>query len=65
MAGMTNDNPEDNPLLKGPAKEFAAFCKADQAHRRNSDPGFNAELYDEAVALVLNRLAAFRRNSRG
>jgi hypothetical protein len=65
MAGMTNDNPEDNPLLKGPAKEFAAFCEADRAHRRNSDPAFNAELYEEAVALVLNRIAALRRDTRG
>ncbi len=65
MALTTNDNLDPEARLKGPAKEFAAFCETDRAHRRNSDPRFDAGLYDEAVALVLDRLAAFRRDAQG
>jgi hypothetical protein len=64
MALPTDNDPDQVVPSKGPAREFAAFCEMDRAHRRNADPQFNAELYDEAVALVLDRLTAFKKDVR-
>lgn len=64
MDSSTESNPVDSAELKGPAKEFAAFCETECAHRRHTDPNFDLELFDDAVALVLERLAAFKKEDQ-
>jgi hypothetical protein len=64
MASLTiNNNPVQSARIKGPTAEFAVFCDSERAHRRNADPDFDPVLYDEAVALVLDRLAAAKRDT--
>ncbi|MGH8501008.1 MAG: hypothetical protein ACREVE_00780 [Gammaproteobacteria bacterium] len=60
-ASTTNNNRSQSVRSKGPTAEFAAFCDSERAHRRNADPNFDAALYDQAVALVLDRLAAIKK----
>lgn len=62
MASPNDNDLDDSARSKGPAREIAAFFRTDRAHRRNADPSFNAGLYDEAVALILDRIAAFRKD---
>ncbi|GEM_PF-1067524 len=59
----TNNNPIQNAPIKGPTAEFAVFCDSERAHRRNADPSFDPVIYDEAVELVLDRLAAITRDT--
>jgi hypothetical protein len=61
MASPTASRPIDHAGLKGPAKEFATFCETERAHRRHMDPNFDAQSFDDAVALILERLAAFKK----
>ncbi len=65
MTLPTDSHPDETIPSKGPAREFAAFCAADKAHRRNAEPGFDEQFYDEAVALVIDRLAALQKDTRG
>jgi hypothetical protein len=64
MASTPNNNPVESAQLKGPVREFAAFCETEREHRRNADPNFDAELYNKAVILVLDRLAAFKKEAQ-
>ncbi len=59
----TNNNQIQSAPNKGPTAVFAVFCDSERAHRRNADPNFDPVLYDEAVALVLDRLAATTRDT--
>jgi hypothetical protein len=64
MALSTNTYAAESAQLKGPAKDFVAFCETERAHRRNADPNFDTRLFDEAVKLVLDRLAAFKKEEQ-
>lgn len=55
--GTPVPNRHADPRPVGPARDFAAFCELDRERRRNSDDDFDAELFDEAAALVVGRLA--------
>ena len=48
----------DSADLKGPARDFADYCRAEKDRRMNSDTSFDVELFDEAVELVLRKLGA-------
>jgi hypothetical protein len=41
----------------GPARDFASFSELERERRRNSDKDFNAQIFHEAVALVLGKIA--------
>ncbi|MEA2079141.1 MAG: hypothetical protein U9P00_04660 [Pseudomonadota bacterium] len=43
---------------RSPATEFAAFCAAERERRSNADPDFDAEVYDEAVELIVHKVEA-------
>ncbi|MBA2491532.1 MAG: hypothetical protein ACR2KU_06685 [Gammaproteobacteria bacterium] len=62
-SSTTHNNRIQSARIKGPTAEFAVFCDSERAHRRNTDPNFDPALYDEAVALVLDRLAATTRDT--
>lgn len=64
MALSTDNYAAESAPLKGPAKDFVAFCETERAHRRNADPNFDIGLFDEAVKLVLDRLAAFKKEEQ-
>ncbi|WP_418318108.1 hypothetical protein [Piscinibacter sakaiensis] len=42
------------------ATEFAAFCVAERERRSNSDQDFDAEVFDEAVQLIVHKLQALK-----
>lgn len=48
----------DSRALRGPARDFAAFCERELERRRDSEPDFDPTLYDEAVRLVMQKLVA-------
>jgi len=43
---------------RSPATEFVAFCTAERERRGNADPDFDAEVFDEAVQLIVHKLEA-------
>jgi len=45
-------------VARNPATEFAAFCAAERERRSNADSGFDAEVFDEAVELIVHKLEA-------
>jgi hypothetical protein len=63
MASMTHENSAASAQFEEPIKNFIAFCETERAHRRNADPNFDAERFDKAVQLVVDRLAAFKREN--
>ncbi len=64
MTDQPNQQPPPDARQPGPARDFAAFCELDRERRRNSDDGFDPNLFDEAVTLVLDRLEA-RKTGEG
>ncbi|NOY16044.1 MAG: nodulation protein E [Gammaproteobacteria bacterium] len=52
------EKPLSQSDLKGPARDFADFCKAEFERRRNSDSPFDESSYQEAMELVLRKLVA-------
>lgn len=62
-SSTTNNNRVQSGRPKGPTAEFAAFCDSERAHRRNADPNFDSALYDHAVVLVMDRLAAIKKET--
>jgi hypothetical protein len=64
MALSTTYFAAESAQLKGSAKDFVAFCETERAHRRNVDPNFDSEIFDEAVRLVLDRLAVFKKEEQ-
>lgn len=61
MASSADSNLVDSAGLKGPATEFIAFCETERTHRRNADPEFDPRLFEDAMGLVLERLAAVKK----
>jgi hypothetical protein len=45
-----------SPQPVGPARDFANFVKLELERRRSSQKDFDADLFDEAVSLVLGKL---------
>ncbi|MEA3244382.1 MAG: nodulation protein E [Pseudomonadota bacterium] len=45
-------------VARNPATEFAAFCAAERERRSNADPDFGADVFDEAVQLIVRKLEA-------
>ena len=41
----------------GAARKFKAYCDADRERRLDSGVDFDADIYDEAVRVVLRRLS--------
>lgn len=64
MTDQPNLHQPPDARQPGPARDFAAFCELDRERRRNSDDGFDPNLFDEAVTLVLARLEA-RKTGEG
>jgi hypothetical protein len=64
MASSADNTLVDTAGLKGPAKEFIAFCETERAHRRNADPDFDPRLFDDAMRLVLERLAVLKKETQ-
>jgi len=50
-------------VARNPATEFATFCAAERERRSNAQPDFDAEVFDEAVQLIVRKLEA--RNAEG
>jgi hypothetical protein len=48
--------PIENPGVKKPSEEFAAFCEAEFERRLNSGEMFDEALYRKAMTMVLDRL---------
>lgn len=44
------------PGLKGAAKRFADFCKADAPQQAKVDPEFDIGIYNDAAKLITKRL---------
>ena len=45
-------------VSRNPATEFATFCAAERERRSNADQDFDAEVFDEAVQLIVHKLQA-------
>jgi hypothetical protein len=45
-------------MAANPATEFAAFCVAERERRSNADAEFAADVFDEAVELIVRKLEA-------
>ncbi len=58
MADDHLDNWLDSLDLTGPAAHFATFCKTELERRRNTDPDYDPEHYEEAIRLVLRKLGS-------
>lgn len=58
---MTSDEQKTFPAddeLSAAALEFVRFCRAELECRQNSDTDYDAELFMEAMHLVLRKLGA-------
>ena len=58
---MSSEQQQDagtSNVARNPATEFAAFCAAERERRSNADPDFDAEVFDEAVHLIVRKLEA-------
>lgn len=64
MASSADSTLVDTTGLKGPAQEFIAFCESERAHRRNADAEFDPQLFDNAMGLVLERLAVLKKETQ-
>lgn len=51
--------------LKGPAREFIAYCESEMERLRNSGEPFDESLYQEAMKLVLAKLAETGEGTNG
>ncbi|MEN8763257.1 MAG: hypothetical protein ABF290_12560 [Thiogranum sp.] len=63
---MSLEEQQEDTLSKverNPATEFAAFCAAERERRSSAQPDFDAEVFDEAVQLIVHKLEA--RNAEG
>ena len=49
----------------GPFRDFAAYGELELERRRNSDQDFDAELFHEAVELVLGKIAGLAGIDQG
>ena len=49
------DQPSKDELI-GPAKDFRTFIELEFERRRSSQKGFDRDLFDQAVGLVLSKL---------
>jgi hypothetical protein len=49
----------------GPTRDFAAFSKLELERLRNSDKEFDAEVFHEAVELVLGKIAGLGGGNQG
>lgn len=46
----------DRMVLRGPAKSFAKFAAKEVARRSGTEEDFDAEHYEDAIKLVLQKL---------
>ena len=58
MAKTPSPVPTEDPEPRGLAKDFAAYAELERERRRNSYDDFDPRRFDEAVALVLQKLRA-------
>lgn len=56
----SEEQQETTPTMMAgtPATEFASFCEAERERRNNADPDFDADVFDEAVELIVRKLQA-------
>lgn len=57
MPSKEQQEPTGTNERAGPARDFASFSELERERRRNSDKDFNAQIFHEAVALVLGKIA--------
>ena len=65
---MSKKEPPAPPVVNdraGPSRDFAAFSELELERRRSSDESFDAEVFHEAVALVLGKIAALGSGDEG
>jgi len=58
MSSEEQQEAAPSKVARNPATEFAAFCAAERERRGNADPKFDAEVFDEAVQLIVHKLEA-------
>ena len=56
----TEEQQEAIPVkaARNPATDFAVFCTAERERRSNSNPDFDAQVFDEAVDMIMRKLEA-------
>lgn len=63
---MPEDNgakPLANAELEGPAREFVAYCESELERLKSAGEVFDKAIFDDAVALVLQKLGVRQRDS--
>jgi len=58
MSSEEQQEVDPSKVERSPATEFAAFCVAERERRGNADLDFDAEVFDEAVDLIVHKLEA-------
>ncbi len=57
MTRKQEQEPTETTERAGPARDFASFSELELERRRSSDKDFDAEIFREAVALALGKIA--------
>jgi hypothetical protein len=57
MTEKERPEPADTTERAGPTRDFASFAELEFERLRNSDKDFDAQVFAEAVALVLGKIA--------
>ena len=57
MTEQKRPEPTEDQERAGPARDFASFSELELERLRNSDKEFDAEVFHEAVALVLGKIS--------
>ncbi|MCG6861289.1 MAG: hypothetical protein LJE70_08440 [Chromatiaceae bacterium] len=65
MRKIKPPTPPDNKERAGPARDFSIFSELELERRRNSDQDFDADLFHEAVTLVLGKIAGLGGREQG
>jgi hypothetical protein len=58
MSSEEQQETAPSKVARNPATEFAAFCSAERERRSNADPDFDADVFAEAVQLIVRKLEA-------
>ena len=58
MSSEEQQQTDPGRVARNPATEFAAFCSAERERRSNADPDFDADVFAEAVQLIVRKLEA-------
>ncbi len=65
MTKKERQDPAATQERAGPARDFASFSELELERLRNSDKDFDAEVFHEAVALVLGKISGLAGGEQG